>query len=65
MIQFNPADWFEWIYSRPEGDLSVFAPTLELAIAELKNHGFTKINPNKLTMHDRRLTDVLHKKGII
>jgi hypothetical protein len=63
-VPFDAAQWHEWEYERPQGDLCIYAPTKEHAIAELQAHGITNINPAKLKLRDRMLTDVLHKEGI-
>ena len=63
-VTFDASQWVEWVYPRDRGDLTVFAPTRELAVIELRKNGY-RVNPDKLIPHDRTLTDVLHKKGIV
>ncbi len=62
-VAFDATHWYEWVYPRAKGDITVFAPTRELAADEIRKHGF-KCDPAKLVLHDRTLTDVLHREGI-
>ena len=56
--------WLEWVYERKEGDIEVFAPTKEDALRTIAEHGFIGINPDKLKMAKRKLSDILKKEGI-
>lgn len=62
-MKFNDADWYEWVLSRREGDVTVFAATRELAAREIRRQGFV-CDQSKLIQYDRRMTDVQHKRGI-
>ncbi len=50
----------EWIYPRPSGDLVVFAPTAEDALAVMREQGgYTDLDPSKLRKTERVLSDEL------
>lgn len=62
-MKFNDADWYEWVLPRKEGDVTVFAPTRELAVRKIRQQGFL-CDQSKLIQYDRRITDAQHKRGI-
>ncbi len=62
--EFNATQWLEWELERPEGNLTVFAPTATEAVRTLAEHGIMNVNPKKLIKHDRLLSDLLKKEEI-
>ncbi len=50
----------EWVYERPEGDLTLYAETREDALRCLReDHGLTGLDPAKMKLRGRRLTDAI------
>lgn len=57
--KLDPLQWIEWTYIRPQGDISVFAPTAEEAVRTMNEHGFMNIDSKMLRKTDKFLCDVL------
>lgn len=49
----------EWTYERPEGDLCIYAANPTEALAELRNHGFLIVYPEKLKRTGRTLREYM------
>lgn len=62
--KLDPSQWLEWEYARPEGDITVFAPTRDEAVRVMAENGFTNVDPEKVTKRDRLLADVLMKEAL-
>ncbi len=50
---------FEYTYPRKSGDIQCFANNKEEAVAVLKQHGFTDIDPSKLVQTGRTIKQFL------
>ncbi len=61
---FDASQWIEWEYDRPEGAITVFAPTRTEAVRCMAEHGFHNIDPEVLIKRDRFLSNVLQKAAI-
>ncbi len=64
--KLDPSQWLEWVWERPEGDISVFAPTKAEAVRTMDEHGFSppQSEYSKIKCHNRLLSDVLAKEPI-
>ncbi len=50
----------EWVYERPQGDLTVYAETREDALRCLReDHGLTGLDSTKMKLRGKRLTDAI------
>lgn len=46
--QWGAPEWVEWTYERDEGDIVVYAPTKQEALAMMKQHGFIQLDPDRI-----------------
>jgi hypothetical protein len=62
--KLDPSQWVEWEYERPEGNITVYAPTKAEAIRTMAENGFSGLNAKKLKRRDHLLTDLLKKDAL-
>ncbi len=62
--EWRALDCVEWIYERPEGDIVVYARTLQEAVETIMHHGFTNVDAKKVRRGQSELTDILKQDEI-
>ncbi len=58
-IPWRVSDCVEWIYERKEGDITVYARTVEEVILCIREHGFTVTDASKIRRGKNELADIL------